>query len=376
LIIVTEPRYQMRFDPRFQTAQESEPASKAFQTLATSDGVLQNVVDAYAPSAGAEIDNWRLATLGRMVEVSSGGDPSVLALSARSRSAQDAASIANAWANVVVSTGNAIYGESERDVAFFEKQVALAAQHLADADAALIEFEARNQSGIVTAQLESWQQAQVDYLGNQRLISYLTQDIQGLRDQLAQQEEGMPLSLADDLSALLLQIMAFNTQVAIPDAQTTSAPIVVQIDAAESLSTKSPAEQVAFLDELKVTLQAKSAEIDAQLVELEPQILKLQSQLQEISTEHDGLIRAQELAGETYLTLARKLDEANIAAQEQHGTFRVGSYAAVPERPVAPRRLFNTAVAGMLGLIVGVVLAFALDYWRKTGPQTPKGEEQ
>lgn len=376
LVIITEPRYQIQFDPRFRTAQESEPASKAFQTLAKSDRILQQVVDAYDPSAQAAIANWRPAELDRRLEVSSGGDPSVLVLTARSQSPEDAAAMANTWADMVVKTGNSIYGESESDIGFFEDQAIRAAQGLDKADAALVEFAATNLSNILSAQLESLNQAQIDYLSDQRLISYLGQDIQGLREQLAQNPEDEDLSLADDLSALLLQIMTFNAQVVAADPETnTSAPIEVRIDATESLSGKTAAEQVAFLDDLKVTLQAKSADIDAQLAKLEPQILDLQKRLQEINAEHNRLIVAQELANETYLTLARKVEEAQIAAQEQSGTFSVGSYAAIPEKPVAPRRVFNTAVAGMLGLILGIVVAFALDFWRKTGVQTQSQDE-
>ena len=104
-------------------------------------------------------------------------------------------------------------------------------------------------------------------------------------------------------------------------------------------------------------------EIDRQLDELEPEILALQQALQETNVEHERLIRSQELTRETYMTLARKLDEARIAAQEHNGTLQVGSYAAVPVEPVGPRRMFNSAVAALLGLMAGILIAFAIDFW-------------
>ena len=143
-----------------------------------------------------------------------------------------------------------------------------------------------------------------------------------------------------------------------------SAPIQLQVNSAASLSGKSLAEQIAFLDDLVTTLEAKSSEIDERLVELEPQILALQQQLQEINTESSRLTRARDLAQETYMTLARKLEEARIAAQEEGGVLQVGSYAAVPGVPVGSRKLLNTAVAGMLGLMLGAFGAFAVEWWR------------
>ena len=372
VVIVTQPRYRMEFDPRFATSQNWTPAYKAFPTLATSDDILQDVVDAYAPLLEAGIDNWRIGALSGMVEASSGGDPSLLLLKVDSRSPQDAAGIANIWGDIVVQAGSEIFGSSAKDVVFFESQAAQAAQALDEADAALIKFEAHNQSNIISTQLDSLNQSQAEYLSDQRTTSYIIQDTQGLRRQLAGQRGDELMSYADGLTALLLQIKAFNTRVATSEASVpVPAPIELQIDNSESLSNKTLAEQVGFLDALVTTLQAKSAETDARLLELEPKILASQQKLQQLTVEEDRLLRAQEVARETYLTLIRKLDEARIAAQEENTTLQVGSYAAVPESPIGPRRLFTTGVVGMLALVLGILAAFFVDYWRRSRKPQP-----
>jgi uncharacterized protein involved in exopolysaccharide biosynthesis len=365
VVIVTEPRYQIQFDPRFGTEEQS-PAYEAFPKLATSDGILQKVADSYTPSAEAGIENWGLETLSRMVKATSGGDPSLVLLMATSRSAKDTAAIANVWADVLVQKGNEIYGGSQKDVLFFEEQLAQAEEALTEAEAALIAFQARNQGSILQAQLESGSQAQADHLGSQRTISYLVQDIRGLREQLAARPEDQSAYLADTLTALLLQIKAFNAQASASETAPIT-PIQLQIDNLEMLSDKSASEQIDFLDDLVVTLEEKSAEIDTLLAKLEPRILSLQQRLQEAELGQDRLQRAWDLARETYLTMARKVEEARIGAQETTGTLKVGSYAAVPSNPVGPRRLFNTVVAGMLALIVGVIAAFAIEFWRQGG---------
>jgi succinoglycan biosynthesis transport protein ExoP len=283
-----------------------------------------------------------------------------------SRSPDDAAAIANVWADQFTALGNGIYGGTEKDVAFFEEQGNQARQVLDRADAELIEFQARNQSSIVSAQLSSCRQTQTDYLADQRAIAYIVQDIQGLRGQLAQQPGDQPASLADDLTALFLQVKAFGA----------STPIQLQVNSAASFSNKSLAEQIAFLDDLVVTLEAKSSEINERLAELEPQILALQQRLQEINVESDLLTNARDLAHETYMTLARKLEEARIAAQEENGVLQVGSYTAVPEKPVSRRRMLNTAVAGALGGMMGVFGAFAIEWWQGDGERGRQGDEE
>jgi polysaccharide biosynthesis transport protein len=352
VVIITEPRYQMQFDARFET-QLAAPAYRAFPTLATSDGVLQGVLEAHTPSASSGIDEWTLTTLRKMVAATSEGDPSLVVLTVTSQSPADAAAIANAWAGELVRRGRELYGQGEADLAFFEAQAQEAQRTLDQAEAALVEFQGRNQASIVDAQLDSLRQEQSSHLAHQRAITYIVQDVQGLR---AQWSGNQSASLADDLTALLLQVKAFNAE--------TSTPIQLQVDGSAGFSGKSLAEQRAFLDGLVATLQARSAEIDGKLAELGPQILATQRDLQSITVESDALARRRDLARDTYMTLARKLEEARISSQEANGALHVGSRAAVPERPVGPRRVFNTAVAGLAAVLAGVMGAFVVEFWR------------
>jgi uncharacterized protein involved in exopolysaccharide biosynthesis len=357
VVLITEPRYQMQFEPRFETVDQWQPAYNAFPELATSDGVLEEVVAAYEPSPEAGIERWRLAALKGMVEASSEGDPSLVKLTVSCGSAADAAALANVWAEKLVERGNEIYSEGEKDVIFFQEQATQAEEALEKAEVELISFQARDRASIVSAQLNSHRQTQSDYLADQRTIAYLTQDIGGLRDQMAQQPDDQPASLADDLTTLYLQVKAFNAEA--------STPIQLQVNSAESLSQKSRSEQRAFLADMVETLSAKSAAIEEQLADLEPNILGLQEELQTIKTEEERLKRAQTLAEETYMTLSRKLEEARIAAQEENGVLQVGSRAAVPENSAGPSKRMNTAMAGAVGLMVGVFGVFAWEWWRE-----------
>jgi succinoglycan biosynthesis transport protein ExoP len=173
---------------------------------------------------------------------------------------------------------------------------------------------------------------------------------------LSQQPSGRASSLADDLTALLLQIKAFNAE--------STVPVQLQVSSAESLSGKTVSEQMVFLDDLMVNVQAKSADIDAQLSELGPEILKLQQALEETRTELDRLTRDRDVAKNTYLTLANKVEEARIAAQDEAGEVQLASRASVPTSPVGPRKMMNVVIAGVLGLFLGVFLVFFAEYWQ------------
>lgn len=365
LVVVTKPRYVMQFDPRFEPMSDVQPPYKAYPELAVSDSLLEDLLTSLNPPPD-EIETAQ--DLREILEASSGADPSLIRLTVRHRDPEEAARIVNTWADLFVERANELYGGySEAQLQFFEEQLKRAEAELKAAEEALISFQAQNRAAILQNQLDSYQQAQADYLADQRAIAYITQDIKGLKEQLTGEPIDQPMSLADQLTSLFLQIKAFNAQ--------TATPIQLQVDSAAALSEKSLSEQIAFLDDLVNTLEEKSAEIDERLAELEPQILTLQEQLEEARAEEDRLVRARDVAKETYMALARKVEEARIAAEDNTGGVQLASRAAVPQKPASPRKLLNTAVAGALGLMLGVFGAFVKEWWEQ-GEQESEGGEK
>ncbi len=365
LVIIKQPQYVMQFDPRFETLTQ-QPAYKAYPDLALGDEVLEALLARLNPRP-REVET--LQDLRSMVEAKAGTDPSVVRLVVRARDPQEAARIANLWAGLFVAHANRVYGAGDEELQQLEEQLSRAQAELEAAEQALIEFQARNQASILEAQLDSLKRQQADSLADRRAITYILQDIRALREQLNRQPDERPASLADDLTALFLQIKAFNAQA--------SAPIQLQVSGTESLSSKSIGETIALLNDMAQALEAKSAEVGQRIEELSPEILSLQEQLQEIYTESDQLTRQRDLAKETYIALARKVEETRIAMQGAESTARLASRAAVPEEPTGPRKLLNTAVAGALGLMLSVFGVFVVAWWRsEAGERRSKGTEE
>ncbi|MBM3149783.1 MAG: hypothetical protein FJZ88_07150, partial [Chloroflexi bacterium] len=121
--------------------------------------------------------------------------------------------------------------------------------------------------------------------------------------------------------------------------------------------------QVQYLDNFMATLRNKQQAIAGAAEEIPPEMLKLQGQLQQEQTELDRLTRARDVAKETWLSLSRKADEVRIAAQVDKDEVRIVSLAEVPAQPVAPKKAMNIAIAGVLGLMVGVFGAFVMEYF-------------
>ncbi len=393
LVAITEPRYVMRFDPRFETVDSVQPPYRAYPELATSDSLLQDLLTRLNSSSGSAAS---LQDMRGMVQARPGEDPSVIQLVARSRSPEEAAQVANAWADLFVARANAVYGgQSEEQAHFFEMQLERARTELEAAEEALVAFQASNQRAILEAQLASAQQDLQDYLGEQREIERAVRDAQALRTRVAAQPADAPVVPADDLAALLMQIQTFSIRTSRPvrassfdteereeldglssiqlstfyQADLESEPVVhMQVSDATLLSTERTAGELAnFLDNLVAILEAKQEEVRARTAALEPRILDLQQQLQEAKVDEDSLVLARDVAQETYVTLARKLEEARIAAEDTSGKVQLASRAVIPESPAGPRKALNVAVAGALGLMLSVLAVFTVEWWRQGG---------
>jgi len=133
-------------------------------------------------------------------------------------------------------------------------------------------------------------------------------------------------------------------------------------------------QQSAYLADLAKTIEAKQVEVKKQAEALPIEIRALQGQIQESRTEETRLTRQRDLAQTVYTNLAQKVEETRIAAQQTSGRARWASRAAAPEEPINKRFLVNTTMGVALGLLVGVMGAFAVEYFREVPAMS--GESQ
>jgi uncharacterized protein involved in exopolysaccharide biosynthesis len=121
------------------------------------------------------------------------------------------------------------------------------------------------------------------------------------------------------------------------------------------------------LDILISVLEARRDEAQRLISErvLQQEILELQEQLERENAKKKELTHARDLAWETYQTLARKEAEVGVAAQVTDTEVRFAVPAIEPEKPVSPRKKLNIAIAGVLGVMIGVFGAFVAEYFEE-----------
>ncbi|MCA9973866.1 MAG: hypothetical protein KC425_26815 [Anaerolineales bacterium] len=355
LVAVTEPNQLLQFEAGFEAVADVVPRPlRAYPELAVSDSLLAAVREEVAPQL-AEVPTQ--VSFDNMLTAESGSDLSLIRLRVRYRDAAEAALIVNTWAALFVAQANDIYGgQNSLQLVNFESQLTAVSAELEAAEDALIAFQARNERQLVENELLARQQTQADYLAQRAAALFLLENTEALRAQLAARGDSL-VTLADQLTALLLQVRAFNVM--------GESDVQLQIGGdAGNLTTASRPEQLAILDGMAATLTARLAAIDETIAALRPEILALQAQREQFATEESRLARTRDRVQETYLVLARKVEETRIASEEVASSVRLASEASVPERPVAPSKRVLTLAGGVLGLLGSVSWLLLRRWWR------------
>ena len=116
--------------------------------------------------------------------------------------------------------------------------------------------------------------------------------------------------------------------------------------------------------------------VDAQIQALERSTLTIGEELAEKQQRIDvaeatlaELDRKIALLESAHANLSQKLQEAKIALAEIPDPIRVIDEPLAPTSPIAPSKKSNIAVAGFLGLLVGTLLAFFVDYLTRVREQ-------
>ena len=353
LVAITQPRYAMRFDPKFATMDNIQPPYNAYPDLAVGDEILSRLIDDLG--SDLEVEERSVWAVRAMVKAETGGDPSIVRLIVRNGNPERAARVANRWAALFVAQVNELYGQSVEELAFFEERLAGAQETLARVEQDLIDFQAHNEAAILEQQLSNRKDSLRGYLDIAHAVRLVVQDARSLQDRLRAQDASAQLSSGEELAVLLLEVNVRKVE---------ESAIQLQISTQRGQTDKTVGEQIVLLDALVRALQDKLVALEQGAKSLEPDILRLQESLARANAQEEQLTLARDVAQETVLTLSRKVAEAQIAAQDTTGEVRLASYAVSPDQPVSPRRVLNTAIAGMLGLFVGVLAAFAVEYWR------------
>ncbi len=369
-VVIVKSKSDIVFEPKYRTLTEEELGSlgidvnarrQALGALVKSSSVAVEVVDQLISSL--EPEERDVNTLLEMVETESNGDLIGIKVSGEDRG--KIVAIANAWGEAYEEYVNGLYSGRTESPDNIQAQVIEAESSYQEAEEALANFLGDNQIETLTREIGDKQNTLADYYATKRYLDRLIADTRTLRDQMRQETSSSSTGTGNSLSIMLLQASAFTLL-------SPELPVQLQLAFDERAGLESSAEeQVQDLDALLSILEARRGEVQSLINEgtLQQEILQLQEQLEREQARQQELTSARDLAWETYDTLARKEAEVGVASQATDTEVRFAVPAVEPKEPVAPKKKLNIAIAGVLGLMVGVFGAFFIEFMEGGGKQ-------
>jgi len=365
-VIILRSRAEISFDPKFKTEsqQGQDPTARraALTGLVKSSSLAAEVIMALGDSLSVE--ERQASTLLDQIKVSSQGD--LIEITASAGTPQKAAAIANAWAEAYISQVNELYSGVAQSPAQIKAQATAAWQTYQQAQQALEQFLGENRIAELEQQVKSKQATLADNYVTLNRLDRIIGDAQALHTRLRQ---GAGTSNSNALSLLLLRMNAFGVSSNLPSSEPSERLLPQQPQLQIAIGSASDAgdsinQQTQEVEAVLSNLESRRKEIQARLgtPELQQELAKLQQALEREQARARELRNNRDLAWETYNTLSRKEAEVNVASQVTDNEVKLAVRASEPERPSAPKKAQNTAVAGLLGLVVGVFGAFVLEY--------------
>lgn len=113
------------------------------------------------------------------------------------------------------------------------------------------------------------------------------------------------------------------------------------------------------------TLQAEEKQLKENVDEAWVRVEALKQKLAQEKLTQSRLEREYNTTKGVYSVLSQKNEEVKIAVATESGLVKIASLAYEPGGPIKPNKKLNILIAGVLGLFVGVFVAFFLEFWQK-----------
>jgi uncharacterized protein involved in exopolysaccharide biosynthesis/Mrp family chromosome partitioning ATPase len=312
----------------------------------------------------------------------------------RARAEKDpylAMTLANTLCDVLQDRNLRIRREGVSDMRnFLDEQRESYKRKLDDAELALRQFKVNNRVTALDKEVEEelklaknielqYQQAKNEKERNQQYLLSVQQEISkqqlnlapsiaNISNQIVQQLKNQLTQLQDSYIKLQLQ--------GVPESNSKMVQMKDDIDRvrlslaeearrfAENEHIIDPVSQISSLYQSKVDLELKLQMLETQENSLAQSLSQYEGSLRRLPEkefELARLTRDRDLANNLYVMLSERREEARISEAEKVGNMRVIDRAQLPKKPILPRKELNLAIGLMLGLTIGLGLAFFME---------------
>jgi uncharacterized protein involved in exopolysaccharide biosynthesis len=341
-LMITSPKYQVEF----ATKEGSKFSTPLFENISaeTFSKMILNEHTARIVITKLGLDNpgnqYTIRKILGQIKVEYLRNTNLILLKVQDTSKDRAAQIANEWTSAFVERNEEVNSkETSNTYAFVMGQLEKAKLSLKTAEEELEKFQKANKIDLLKEQISGKIKQIVQYEikldDSNRSLMMEKARYKELTDQIKEQERTIPVDKG------LIGKEEIN-------------PLYV------GLSSR--------LADTAVNIQSFNAEI-LQLKEniknLNQEVSGLRKQLAELELIQTRLTRNVDTAKNTFEILSKKGEETKVSSAIKATTIQVSVPAIAPEFPIKPKKGLNVMIAGVLGLLASIMMAFSMEYLEK-----------
>jgi len=328
------------------------PDLKAVVKLATAPELLESVLKDAAVAAAIGDEEITISDMaGMLTAIDVGKDQ--LSLQVTDTDPQRAALLANTWAEKVAEVVNAAYGLGAV-AQTLDSQVLQSQQDYEQAQAALEEAVSKSQVNALSAQLGSKNSDLGSVLGSIVRTQKVLDDLQFFEQGLSGIPGETPLSLGDGLALTTLRQRSLTVA---------SESFIVQIDSA-SFAGFTVSKALEAATQMRAGLQSQLTRLQSDQSRLEQEIPQLGRDLENANAQLTQFALKRDQSQGLYTDLLQIQQQVATVLAQSSKVASVSVGAVPPEEKSSPKTVMNTALAGMLGLMLSAFGALAMNWWR------------
>lgn len=222
-----------------------------------------------------------------------------------------------------------------------------------------------------------------DYLMNAQDIEALNQEIEALRNQLTAYKS-LLIDTEKQIESDLLSLKTMeqngigsNVDIAAIEAKIqlkNEVKIEIKLSNSSNLSNAILTAQKTQIETRLVQNVSEKEVLEKKIEEIQQRLSDLRATLATEEYKYNEVMRNYELAEASFEAYQIKKNEAeqNAAADIGRASIIVSSPAVVPEVPSSPNKKLNLGIGIVLGLMIGVLVAFFREYWKNSAVEATK----
>jgi len=253
--------------------------------------------------------------------------------------------------------------KTQENILYLDEETKINIEQLANFQAQEAEVDtqiAENKAKLVEAHRQLEKQSET-YISSETITANPV--VQQLQSQLVSLEIQLPTLLekyapgSPQINEVEIKIREIKNKISEKVAEIVNAKVTTRNPIYQSLLA-----QIVTLETNTISLDTKKEAIAKTIIEYENRLEKLPEKELQLAR----LERAVKVSENIYLLLLEKYQEARINEVMELGDIRIIDHALAPDGPIKPNKKLNLAIGGILGLMVGVMLAFFGEYMDNT----------